>query len=345
MIVGRVFAHLWRGFGVDLAMDLGTANTLVYRKGEGIIINEPSVVARDRQANRTVAVGKKAARYVGRNPEWMIVGRPLKDGVIADFDGAMAMIRGFLAKAFTPRLWRSCRIVIGIPSGTTQVEKRAVRESAYEAGAKEIFLMEEPMAAALGAGADVADPSGFMIVDIGGGTTEVAVIALGTTTHWESTRVAGDEMDAAIVRYLQQQMRIEISSTLAEQIKIRVGCALELREERSMDVTGKELGKGVARTVTLTSSEMRKAVTEPVGSILDTVRRALERLPPALLSDISERGIILSGGGALLSGLDRLISRFTGIPVFMADDPLTTVVRGCGMAIEDPRRWRNVFVN
>lgn len=331
-------------FRVDLAMDLGTANTLIYVKGVGLVINEPSVVAIDLRTNRSIAVGHDAWEYLGRTPEWIRALRPLKDGVIADFDAAMAMIRGFLARVFKPRMLAHPRIVIGVPSGITQVEKRAVKDSAYEAGARHIFLVEEPMAAAMGAGLDVERPLGNAVLDVGGGTTEVGVISLCSTTYCESIRVAGDEMDEAIVRYLQRQMRIEITTSAAEQIKIRIGAAMKTRDERSMEVTGKELPRGGPRTVTLTSSQVSQALEEPVDAILEAVQRALENTPAALLGDIKERGIILTGGGSLLPGLDVLVSKMTGIRSSVADDPLTTVVRGCGMAIEDLDRWKRVFI-
>lgn len=333
------------GLQVDLAMDLGTANTLIYVKGKGIIVNEPSVVALDTRTNKTVAIGRTARQFLGRTPPHIRAERPLKDGVIADFDAAMAMIRVFLAKAFTPRFWLNPRIVIGVPSGITQVEKRAVKDSAYQAGARHIFLIEEPMAAALGAGLDVDMPVGNMVVDIGGGTTEVAIISLCATAYCESVRVAGDEMDEAILRYLQRNMHIEVTPELAEEIKIRIGCAAKTGPEKKIAVTGKEVGRGGPRTVDVTSHHVAEALEEPVDAILDTIRRALENSSPALLADVKERGLILSGGGALLSGLDQLIYRMTGIRAYMADDPLAGVVRGCGMAIEDLQRWERVFVN
>jgi rod shape-determining protein MreB len=333
------------GLRVDLAMDLGTANTLIYVKGKGIIVNEPSVVALEVRTNKVAAIGRTARQFLGRTPAHLRAERPMKDGVIADFDAAMAMIRGFLEKAFTPRLWINPRVVIGVPSGITQVEKKAVRDSAYQAGAKQIFLLEEPMATALGAGLDVDMPVGNMVVDIGGGTTEVAIISLSATAYCESIRVAGDEMDDAIVRYLHRTMRVEITPELAEEIKIRVGSAWRHGTERKMSITGKEVGKGGPRTVEVTSSHVAEALEEPVDIILETIRRALENAPPALLADVKERGLILSGGGGLLSGLDSLIHKMTGIRAYTADDPLTTVVRGCGMAIENLPRWERIFLN
>jgi rod shape-determining protein MreB and related proteins len=341
-----LFRSTSRKFHVELAMDLGTANTLVYLKGKGIVVNEPSVIAIDIMTNQTVALGRQAREFLGRTPPHIRAERPLKGGVIADFDAAMAMIKGFLGMAFTPRFWVNPLLIIGVPSGITQVEKRAVRDSAYEAGARHIHLIEEPMAAAMGAGLDVERPLGNLVVDIGGGTTEVAIISLCSTSYCESIRVAGDEMDEAILRYVQRNMHLEITPAQAEEIKMRVGCASsDDGPHRTMMVTGKELGRGGPRTVELTSSQMSEALEEPVDAILDTIRRALENAPPALLADIKERGLTLTGGGALLPGLDSLIHRMTGIPACLADDPLASVVTGCGMAIENPDRWRRIFIS
>ncbi|MFH1113169.1 MAG: rod shape-determining protein [Pseudomonadota bacterium] len=339
-----ILRRIGSSFRVDLAMDLGTANTLVYAKGRGIVVNEPSVVAIDTRTGRTMALGRQADRLLGRSPKHIEVSRPLKDGVIADFDAARAMIRGLLSKAFTLHFWTNPRIVIGIPSGITPVEKRAVTDAAYEAGARRIHLMEEPMAAAIGAGLDVDMPTGNMVVDVGGGTTEVAVISLCSTAYSESIRTAGDEMDEAIVRYLQRTMHLEISPRLAADIKVRIGCADIPDKEKSMHITGKELGRGAVKTVELTSSQISEALEEPVDEILDTIRRAMEDIPPSLLADVRERGLILTGGGALLSGLDRLVAKMIGIEAKMADDPLASVVRGCGTAIEDIARWKRAFV-
>ncbi|MDQ7784243.1 MAG: rod shape-determining protein [Desulfomonilaceae bacterium] len=337
--------RIGRSFRTDLAMDLGTANTLVYVKGKGIVLNEPSVVAIDTRTKQIVALGRHADRLLGRAPRHIDVLRPLKDGVIADFDAAKAMIRGLLSMAFTLHFWTNPRIVIGIPSGITPVEKRAVTDAAYEAGARRILLVEEPMAAAIGAGLDVDLPIGNMIVDVGGGTTEVAVISLCSTAYSESIRTAGDEMDEAIVRYLQRTMHLEISPRLAADVKIRIGCADIPDKEKVMHVTGKELGKGAVRTAELTSSQICEALEEPVDEILDTIRRAMEDTPPSLLGDVRERGLILTGGGALLTGLDELITKMTGIEAKMADDPLASVVRGCGAAVEDLHRWKRILVS
>lgn len=339
-----IVAWLARGSSRDMAMDLGTANTLVYVKGQGIVVNEPSVVAIDTRTDQVVAIGWEARDYLGRTAPHVEALRPLKNGVIADFDAAMAMIRGFLAKAFKSRLRARHRVVIGVPSGITQVERRAVRDAAYEVGARFIHLVEEPMAAAMGAGLDVEKPRGNMVVDIGGGTTEVAIISLSTTAYCESIRVAGDEMDDAILRYVQRTMHLGITPAIAEEIKIRIGCAVVTEEDRSMQVTGKDLGSGGPRTVELTSSQIAEALEEPVDAILDAIREALENASPALLSDIKDRGVVLTGGGAMLSGLDVLIHKMTGMRTYRADDPLTSVVRGCSMAIEDLPRWKGIFI-
>jgi rod shape-determining protein MreB and related proteins len=329
---------------VDLAMDLGTANTLIYVKGEGIVVNEPSLVAIDTRTQKTVAVGRAAREFLGRAPAHIRAERPLRDGVIADFDAAMAMIQGLLAKAFRPHFWLNPRIAIGIPSGITQVEKRAVKEAAYRSGGRFIRLVEEPMAAAVGAGVDVGRPMGNMVVDIGGGTTEVAIIALGATAYCESLRMAGHEMDQAIVRYFQRHLHLEIAPTLAEQVKIKLGCALPLPGDPTMTVTGKDVGKGGPRTTEVRASLICEALEQPVDAILDAIRRALENVSAALIEDVKSQGLILTGGGALLSGLDRLIEHMSGIRAHIADDPLTSVVRGCGIAIEDPKKWERIFV-
>lgn len=336
------FNQPWK---VDLAMDLGTANTLVYVKGRGIFLNEPSIIAIDTRDNSVIALGREAREYLGRTPPHIKADRPLKDGVIADFDAAEAMIKGFMRKIFKPRFWVNPSIVIGVPSGITQVEKRAVRESAYEAGARHIYLVEEPMAAAMGAGLDVETPKGNMVVDIGGGTTEVAIISMCNTHYCETIKTAGDEMDEAIVRYLQRTMQMEITQASAEDVKLRIGCATEECEQRTLRITGKEMGRGTPKSVELNSTHLSRALEEPVDAILDTIRSALENSPPALLADIEERGIILTGGGALLSGLDRLIFKMMGIRAYVAEDPLACVVLGCGMAMENPNRWSRIFIN
>ena len=343
-VLRTLLGSLVNGFSVDLAMDLGTANTLIYVKGEGIVLNEPSLVAIDDRTNQAVAIGRTALDFRDRGPAHMRVERPLKDGVIANFDAAMAMIKGFLRKVFTPRIWLNPRIVIGVPSGITQVEKRAVRESAYQAGGKHILLVDEPMAAAMGAGLDVEEPQGNLVVDIGGGTTEVAIISLCATAYCQSVRVAGDEMDEAIIRYVYRTMHVEIAPSLAEQIKIKIGCARPLDDDATMTITGKQVGRGGPRTVELRASQIGQALEEPVDAILDTIRRAVEEVPPALAADVKDRGVVLTGGGALLQGLDRLIEGMLRIRTVRADDPLTSVVRGCGMAIEDLKRWQRVFI-
>jgi len=343
--IGTVVRHATKRFGIEIAMDLGTANTLVYVKGVGIVVNEPSLVALDSRTNRVVAIGRDAQEFVGRAPASVLLTRPLKDGVIADFVASMTMIKGFLQKAFVPRLWINSRLVIAIPSGTTQVERRAVREAAYEAGAGSVHLIEEPMAAALGAGLDVGNPAGLMIVDIGGGTTEVAIISSSAIMYCESIRVAGDEMDEAILAYLSRNMRLEIAPSAAEAIKVRIGCAVPPEQEERMVVTGKQIGGGGLRTVEVSSSQMSEALEAPVDVILDTIGRAIENTPPTLLADIQEQGMVLTGGGALLHGLDSLIRRISGIRAQRADDPFTAVVLGCGMALEDHGRWPGILTS
>lgn len=339
-LLGRVR----RGLAVDVAMDLGTANTLIYVRGEGIVVNEPSLVAVDVGNGRVVGLGREAGRYAGRTPDRVRVVRPLKDGVIADIDTSMAMIRGFLAKVFGFSPWVKPRIVIAVPSGITQVEQRAVRDSAYLAGARHVFLLEEPLASAMGADLDVETPAGNMVVDIGGGTTEVAIISLCATAHYESVRTAGDAMDEAIVRYVHRHMQLQISPRIAEGMKVRLGCATPPELERQTAFTGKELSQSGMRTVVFTSSQMSEALEGPVNTIIDTVQRSLENAPPVLLPDIREHGMVLTGGGSLLTGLDALIGKMTGIKTVRADDPLTSVVRGCAMAVEEPERWQRVFM-
>jgi rod shape-determining protein MreB and related proteins len=342
--IGNALGFLKGSLRVDLAMDLGTANTLVYLKGKGVVVNEPSVVAIDARTGRTVAVGKQAVDYLGRTPPWIRAIRPLKDGVIGDFDAAMAMIKGFLRTVFSPRPWLRPRIVIGVPSGITQVEKRAVKDSAYEAGARDIFLLEEPMAAAMGAGLEVEAPIGNLVVDIGGGTTEVAVIALGATAYCESIRVAGDVMDDVIVRFIQKEIHLQVTHAYAEKIKVELGYAWDPPKDRTMTITGKEPAKGGPRSVELRADQITKALEEPVDAIIDAVHRSLESTPSTLLADIKGQGMILAGGGSLLRGMAGLIGKMTGIRATLAEAPMTSVVNGCGMAIEDPVRWKDIFI-
>lgn len=321
----------------DLAIDLGTANTLVYVKGSGIIVNEPSVVAvqRDmRGIRRVVAVGKEAKEMLGRTPGSIVAIRPMKDGVIADFEVTEAMLRYFIAKAHNKRSLVRPRIMICVPYGITEVEKRAVKESAESAGAREVFLIQEPMAAAIGAGLPITEPGGNMIVDIGGGTTEVAVISLAGIVFSGSVRVGGDKMDDAVINYVKRKYNLLIGERTAENIKITVGSAYPDEEVRTMEVKGRDLVAGVPRTVVVDADEMRDALSEPVNSIVEAVKVALERTPPELAADIVDKGIVLTGGGSLLRNMDVLLREETGLPVMLSEDPLTAVVMGAGKALD-----------
>lgn len=341
MLFGRLFGL----FGKDMAMDLGTANTLIFIKGKGVVLNEPSVVAIQRDTGKTVAVGFKAKEYLGRTNPSILASRPLKDGVIADFDLTRVMIKEFIAKVKSATGLVKPRMLIGVPTGVTQVEKRAVIESAEQAGARDIYLIEEPMAAAIGAGLPIDQPRGCMVVDIGGGTTEVAVISLFSTAYSESVRVAGDEGNEAVLRYVQRKYQMLIGENTAEAVKMRIGSAFPLTERLTMEVSGKDLVKGVPRTVTMNDEEVREALSEPVGVIVESVRRAFEKTPPELASDVAEKGLVLAGGGALIRGLDQLIRTELGLNVTIAEDPLTTVVMGAGIALQNIKEYRQVFLN
>jgi rod shape-determining protein MreB len=332
-------------FGKDMAMDLGTANTLIYIKGRGIVLNEPSVIAIQRDTGKTIAVGHKAKEYLGRTNPSILASRPLKDGVIADFDLTRLMIKDFISQVRSAAGLVKPRMLIGVPSGVTQVEKRAVIESAEQAGAREIYLIEEPMAAAIGAGLPIEQPRGSMIVDIGGGTTEVAVISMFSTAYSESVRVAGDEGNEAIMRYIQRKYQMQVGENTAENIKIGIGSAFPLDEPLSMEVSGKDLLNGIPRTITMTDDEVREAMAEPVSVIVESVRRAFEKTPPELAADVAEIGLTLAGGGALIRGLDRLINHEMGIKVVIAEDPLASVVMGAGLALQNIREFRRVFIN
>lgn len=334
-------------FTNDLAIDLGTANTLVYSKTRKLIMNEPSVVAIHRNSRgqtRVLAVGKEAKEMLGRTPGSIQAIRPLKDGVIADFEVTQEMLKYFISKASDGRSFIRPRIMICIPYGITQVEKRAVKESAQSAGAREVYLIEEPMAAAIGAGLPIREPSGNMIVDIGGGTTEVAVISLGGIVYSKSVRVAGDKFDEAIVGYIKRKYSLLIGERTAEQIKLSIGCAYPFEEEKTYEVKGRDLISGAPKTIELNSEEIRDALAEPVSAVVDAIKIALERTPPELAADIVDNGIVLAGGGALLANLDILIKEKTGLPVTVAEDPLTCVVRGSGKALEDLDLLRKVSV-
>lgn len=329
----------------DIGIDLGTANILVTLKGKGIVLKEPSVVAIDRKTGNILATGNEAKEMLGRTPEQIKAVRPLKDGVIADFTATQLMLKNLIEKIGSRYSIGKPRVVVGVPSGITEVEERAVEESVIQAGAKEVFLIEEPMAAAIGASLDVAEPSGSIIVDIGGGTTEVAVISLGGIVISHSLRVAGDELDEDIVNYVKREMNLAIGNTMAEQIKMQIGCAMPLMTDISMEVRGRDLINGFPRNVQITSSQVEEAIKESITKIVDIVKATLEKTPPELSSDIMEKGIVLAGGGALIKNLDKLLSIETGMPVYIADEPLDCVVRGTGKTLEDLERLKNVLIN
>ena len=322
-------------FSSDIGMDLGTANTLVYVRDRGIVLREPSVVAIQAGTRRVLAVGEEAKRMLGRTPGNIIAVRPMKAGVIADFEITEAMLRYFIQKVHNKRRWVRPRVIIAVPSGITEVEKRAVVDSAKQAGAREVHLIEEPMAAAIGVGLPVQEPAGNMIVDIGGGTTEVALISLAGIVFSRSVRVGGDEMDEAIIQYMKRVYNLMVGERTAEEIKITIGSAYPLEEEKSMEVKGRDLVVGLPKTLTVTSEEIREALQEPVSTIVDSVRVTLERCPPELSADLVDRGIVMAGGGALLRGLDKLIAEQTGLPVHVADDPLSAVAEGTGVVLHE----------
>jgi rod shape-determining protein MreB and related proteins len=326
-------------FSNDLAIDLGTANTLIYSKGVGIIADEPSVVVVQKDAKgikKVLAVGKEAKEMLGRTPGGIEAIRPMKDGVIADFEVTEAMLRYFIAKANKRKTLVRPRIMICVPYGITAVEKRAVRESAESAGARSVFLIQEPMAAAIGAGLPITEPGGNMVVDIGGGTTEVAVISLAGIVFSKSVRVGGDKLDDAIINYIKRKYNLLIGERTAENIKINIGSAYpdEELDKKTMEVKGRDLVAGVPRTVAVNSAEIREALSEPIGSILDAVKISLEKTPPELAADIVDKGVVLTGGGALLKNLDELLKHETGLPVMLSEDPLTAVVHGSGKALD-----------
>jgi rod shape-determining protein MreB len=319
-----------------MAIDLGTANTLVYVKSEGIVLNEPSIVAIHQADNTVLAVGKEAKAMLGRTPGNIVAIRPLKDGVIADFDVTEKMLGYFIRRVHRRRALVRPRIVIGVPSGITQVEKRAVRDSAMQAGAREVYLIEEPMAAAIGAGMPITEPGGNMVVDIGGGTTEVAVISLSGIVYSRSVRIAGDEMDESIVQYIRKNYNLLVGERRAEEIKIKLGSAYPMGgERRTMEVKGRDLIDGIPKTIVIGDDEIREALREPIMTIVDAVRTALERTPPELAADIVDKGIVLTGGGALLKGLDLLLRQETNLPITVAEDPLSCVALGTGKVLDE----------
>ena len=332
-----LFDYILGKFSNDLAIDLGTANTLVCIKDKGIVLNEPSVVAVHKDARgmkKVLAVGNEAKKMLGRTPGNIVAIRPMRDGVIADFDITEAMLKHFILSVHNRKSLVRPRIIVSVPSGITQVERRAVRETVESAGAREIYLIEEPMAAAIGAGLPIAEPISSMVVDIGGGTTEVAVISLAGIVYSKSVRVAGDKIDEEIVQYMKRKYSLLIGERTAEIIKIQVGCAYPLDEVKTMDVKGRDLISGIPKTVEISSEEIMGAITEPVTLIIDAIKDALENAPPELAGDIVDRGIVLTGGGALLQNIDILAREETGLPITIADDPLCAVARGAGMALD-----------
>jgi len=337
-------ASLLRYFSKDLAIDLGTANTLVFATHQGIVVREPSVVVINKLTNRIEAVGGEAKEMLGRTPGNIESIRPMKDGVIADFEVTEKMLEYFIKKAHGRKMYVHPRIVIGVPSEITQVEKRAVKDSAMRAGASEVFLVEQAMMAAIGAGLPITEPSGNMIVDIGGGTTDVAVISLAGIVYSRSVRVAGNEMDTAIIQYLKRKYNLLIGERTSERIKMEIGSAFPLEEELTMEIKGRDLVEGVPKTLTITDAEIREALAEPVATIVDAVRQALERTPPELSADIMDKGIVLSGGGALLRNLDQRLREETGLPVILAEDPLASVVLGTGKVLSDIDLLRKVSI-
>jgi rod shape-determining protein MreB len=337
-------ASLLRYFSNDLAIDLGTANTLVYARNQGIVVREPSVVVVNQLTNRIEAVGAEAKEMLGRTPGNIESIRPMKDGVIADFEVTERMLEYFIKKAHGRKMYVHPRIVIGVPSEITQVEKRAVKDSAMRAGAAEVFLVEQAMMAAIGAGLPITEPSGNMIVDIGGGTTDVAVISLAGTVYSRSVRIAGNEMDDAIIQYLKRKYNLLIGERTAEQIKIDLGSAFPLKEELRLEIKGRDLVEGVPKTLPIFDEEIRESLAEPVSTIVEAVRMALERTPPELSADIMDKGIVLSGGGSMLRGLDQRLRNETGLPVVLAEDPLSSVVLGTGRVLEDIDLLRKVSI-
>ncbi len=340
-----MFRKLLGVFSKDLAMDLGTANTLLYTRKNGVVLNEPSVVALDVDKGSVLAVGREAKEFLGRTPKRIRAVRPMRDGVIADFEVTRQMIAFFIQKVLSGFNLVRPNIVICVPTGITQVEKRAVIESAIQAGAREVRLIEEPMAAAIGANLPIHEPMGNMVVDIGGGTTEVAVISLSAVAYAESVRVAGDAMNLAIQRFFQNEFQLLIGENMAERVKLAVGSAYPLQEQLVAEVSGKDMLSGTPRAVRVSDGHVREALAEPVRAIILAIRKALEKTPPELASDIGRNGLLLAGGGALLKGLDELIRQDTGLHIIIDEDPLTTVVRGTGRTLDDRRFYSRVYIN
>jgi rod shape-determining protein MreB len=339
-----VFSRITNFLTNDVAIDLGTANTLVFVKGNGIVLNEPSVVAIDQSNRKLYAVGLEAKQMLGKTPEHIAAVRPMKDGVIADFQITEMMLREFIRKSQKKKLFIRPRIVIAVPSGITEVEKRAVRDSAEHAGAREVFLLAEPIAAAIGVGLPVDKPSGNMIIDIGGGTTEIAVIALDGIVANSSIRVGGDELDDAIVNYVKRTYNLLIGEQTAEHIKIKIGCAIKLDKPLEMEVKGRDLVAGIPKNLKLTSEEIRDAISEPISQIVEALKSALEQTPPELAADIVDRGIVMTGGGALLRGLDTLLKEETNLPINVVDDPLLCVVLGAGKVLDNVHVYDRILM-
>ena len=341
----RAFNNFLGLFSNDMGIDLGTATTLVYINNQGIVLCEPSVVAIQSGTSNVLAVGEEAKRMLGRTPGNIVAIRPMRNGVIADFEITEAMLRYFIKKVHNARRLVRPRMVIAIPSGITEVEKRAVKDSALHAGAREVYMVEEPIAAAIGVGLPIQEPSGSMIIDIGGGTTEMAVISLAGVVFSKSIRVAGDEMDEAIINYLKKTYNLMIGERTAEDIKVKIGSAYPLDEELTMEVRGRDLVAGLPKMITVSSEEIREALAEPIAQIVEAIRITLERTPPELSADLMEKGLILAGGGSLLRGLDKLIAEETGLPVHIAEDPLTAVALGTGKVLSEIKYLKRLAVN
>ncbi len=337
-----ILDSLFELFSFDLAIDLGTANTLIYMKGKGIIISEPSIVALDKISQKPVAVGKKAKEMLGKTPSNIVAVRPMKDGVIADFDITEKMLSYFIEKAKDVKHFLRPRIIIGIPSGITQVEKRAVKDAAYRAKAREVYLVEQAMAAAIGAGLPIEEPGGNVIVDIGGGTTDVAVISLAGIVYAKSIKIAGDEMDEAIIQYIRKKYNLLVGERTAERIKIDIGSAYPLEKPLEMEIKGRDLTDGIPKTIIITDEEIREALTPVVNKLVEAIKDTLENTPPELAADIVDRGIVLAGGGSLLKNLDLLIREETKLPVFRAEDPASAVALGAGKMLENMELMRKI---
>jgi len=341
----KVLGYILDFFSNDIGIDLGTATTLVYVKGKGIVLCEPSVVAVERGTSHVLAVGEEAKRMLGRTPGNIIAIRPMRDGVITNFEVTEAMLRHFIRKVRHRRFQIRPRIVIAIPSGITEVERRAVKESAERAGARDVFLIEEPIAAAIGVGLPIQEPVGNMIIDIGGGTTEIAVISLAGIVFSKSIRIGGDEMDEAIIEYLKKTYNLMVGERTAEDIKIKIGSAYPLEDEMSLEVKGRDLIAGLPKAVTITSEEIRESLQEPLRAILEVTKMSLERTPPELAADLIDHGIVIAGGGALLNGLDKFISEETGLPVHIAEDPIIAVANGTGKVLNEIKYLKKVMVS